>query len=187
MEVSHSLIAMTEQLSYNTGKRNAEAMREHPPAWRLVSAVTIDSLPLRSCDCTSNLQERFMFYIYGLRVKGDSEYRYIGCTSEPATRLMIHNSERRAKAKYEWMQQNRGKVEMVILSEVADRYDAAVEETRTIRKYKQGGHRLLNSQRSAAPTRDVSDETKEKMSRPRNRRMSKEQRVSELQKWLEKD
>ena len=25
-----------------------------------------------------------MFYIYGLRVKGDSEYRYIGCTSAPA-------------------------------------------------------------------------------------------------------
>lgn len=128
-----------------------------------------------------------MFYIYGLRVKGDSEYRYIGCTSEPAARMVAHASERKVKVKYEWFQKNRGNIEMVILSEVDDQYDAAVEESRIIRKYRQDGHKLLNTQQSAAPIRTISDETKAKMSKPKKRRMSKEQRVSELRKWLKDD
>jgi predicted GIY-YIG superfamily endonuclease len=126
-----------------------------------------------------------MFYVYGLRLKGDSEYRYIGCTSEPDVRLMAHLSyDNKGSDKYTWLRENKDAVEMVTLATVEDRYDASVIEANQIAKHRRAGHRLFNFH-ARGITQAMSDETKAKLSAPKKRRMTKAQREAALRKWFE--
>ena len=129
-----------------------------------------------------------MFYIYGLRLKGSDEVRYIGCTMNPDVRMVAHSSyDKKGSAKYCWMRANRGNIEMVILSEHAETEDAMVEESRQIAKHRRAGNRLFNQQAHSRAPRAMLDETKQKLSKPKPRRMTATERQDALRKWFESE
>ncbi len=129
-----------------------------------------------------------MFYIYGLRLKDDTEYRYIGCTLDPDTRMLAHTSyDKRNRDKHNWIKANAANVEMVILAQREDPDEASKEEARQIANHRRTGHRLFNRQ-SHSPTRHaMSDETKAKLSQPKKRRLTPEQRQAALREWFKED
>ena len=87
-----------------------------------------------------------MYFIYGLREVGSAEFRYIGQTQNPSSRLATHKSpdaKGRQQEKYTWVSQS--EIELVVLHECEDQYDAAELEYDTIRKYRKKNHRLFNN------------------------------------------
>lgn len=92
-----------------------------------------------------------MFYIYGLRLKGEREYRYVGSTVDMEKRLWAHfgdadrlpdqaNPELR-----QWLRDNgRNGVAMDMLQEVEEERDKRPTEQRWIIKLTKDGHRLFN-------------------------------------------
>lgn len=89
------------------------------------------------------------FTIYGLRLTGSDEVRYIGQTiGSPALRLKGHY----ASALYrpfnrplcEWLIANRGSVEAFVIVTAAARGAACVRERVTIQDFAERGDRLFN-------------------------------------------
>ena len=129
-----------------------------------------------------------MFYIYGLRLKGSDEFRYIGCTINPDVRMVSHSSyDAKGSEKYGWMRANRGGIEMVILSEHVESDAAMVEESRQIAKHRRDGHRLFNHQAHSRAPRAMAEETKQKLSKPKPRRMTADERQAALREWFKSE
>ena len=97
------------QMSYNTDKRNAEAIHEYPPAWRLVRASHMSIVPLAPVACHRS------FFVSAKNGKpcnkcGGNEWYNDGhcvtCTNERQRRYYRDNPEpKKANAK-KWKQQN---------------------------------------------------------------------------------
>jgi len=86
------------------------------------------------------------YFIYGLRLKSTTEFRYVGYTyKEINKRLTEHYDEKQNKDKTEWLSQNKGNVETIqIETFISDIPYAHKQEIYWIKFYKDSGHRLLN-------------------------------------------
>lgn len=109
---------------------------KYAPKW------VYDSLPERSPGTA---------YVYGLRVIGSKQFRYVGSTVQPKKRLTGHG----AAARYgtvrnhrlqDWLQDNIGSIEMVILKKCKES-DRLLEEKEKARQLTRAGHFLLNIKR----------------------------------------
>jgi len=88
-------------------------------------------------------------YIYGIRLLGSDEYRYVGLTQ---ARLAVRFAKHRANARsgrrtafYDWLRKHSSEVTIEILERVAtSRADLGHAEIRWIADLKSAGHRLLN-------------------------------------------
>lgn len=124
--------------------------------------------------------------VYGLRLEGTSEFRYIGMTTKSlGLRCRQHNimtTNNFTYAVYKWLRKySSSKVEMVLLS--ACKPDVRVVsqfETFWIKHYRSSGHRLLNSTDGGEGLFNPSEETRRKQSEaaklrvgPRNNRYGK--------------
>jgi predicted GIY-YIG superfamily endonuclease len=90
------------------------------------------------------IEERFMFYVYGLRLKSDSEYRYVGSTNDLRRRMWGHKSgEHRNPEKDAWVEASRSQLTLDILEEVNDG-DRLTAEQNWIAKLTNEGHNLFN-------------------------------------------
>jgi hypothetical protein len=95
--------------------------------------------------------ERFMFYVYGLRLASESEYRYVGGTSNLRLRFWGHlRGEDRNPKKDDWVAANRNRITMDILEELPETDRAA--EQRWIAKLTNEGHRLFNIRKAQGNT-----------------------------------
>jgi predicted GIY-YIG superfamily endonuclease len=127
------------------------------------------------------------YYVYGLRLKGTAEWRYIGCTTNKDSRELAHRSyDRKNPSKWKWMREHGQAVEMIILSTFDDEYEAATEEARLIRYYRAEGYKLFNKRVGGSNARPMLEETKAKLSRPKKRRMTTAQRGNALKDWFDK-
>lgn len=87
--------------------------------------------------------------IYGLRLKGDREVRYVGQTNDaPIVRLAshlkaatraVHNPEL-----CEWLRSNRPNIEAFAIAKVATRQEALSHERVIVALCRRLNHRLLN-------------------------------------------
>lgn len=88
------------------------------------------------------------FYVYGLRLRGEREVRYIGETSGPPEfRLHLHLAaarKRRIGALGEWLLANEGSVEAFKISAVNTRSEARATERAIIALCLRLNHRLFN-------------------------------------------
>lgn len=85
------------------------------------------------------------FTIYGLRLKGDEEVRYIGETNTDINfRLLAHCRHTKQPALRNWLDTNAGNVEAVTLDVASSRSEAHDLERLAISHHLDLGHRLLN-------------------------------------------
>lgn len=132
--------------------------------------------------------------IYGLRISGTSEIKYVGQTRNGAAhRLIIHMRESRNEAKtsplYVWLRANPGNVEAVVLESVPAEDESLVNEREVhwINFYREAGSGLLNvlpggyfPKSTNAPSgedhynfgRKHSDETRKRLSKSRKLRVT---------------
>lgn len=116
---------------------------KYAPKW------VYDSLPERVHD---------LAYVYGLRVIGAKQFRYVGSTVQPKLRLTGHGAAARQGTVsnpelQEWLQKNVGNIEMVILKQCLES-EKLKNEKDTIRQMSSLGHSLFNIRR---PTRNPTD------------------------------
>ncbi len=102
-----------------------------------------------------------MFYVYGLRLANDSEYRYVGSTYDLDARLYQHYQfDGGNPEKDRWLAENYGQIELDVLAEV-DEVERRKAEQEWIVMLRQDGHRLFNIRRAHRNTfADLPDEEK---------------------------
>lgn len=86
--------------------------------------------------------------IYALRLKGDTEVRYIGQSANPAERLRGHISHARGmpwRTDFaEWLVRHESEIEVVLLTTAETREDARCVERTTVATFVALDHRLFN-------------------------------------------
>lgn len=97
-------------------------------------------------------------FVYGLRVIGGKQFRYVGSTVQPRHRLTSHFVAARTdnvknQRLQEWLSANEGNVEMVILGK-CDRSAVRKLEKDKARQLSALGHSLFNLKR---PTQDITE------------------------------
>lgn len=88
-----------------------------------------------------------IYKIYGLKVIGDNEIRYIGLTKNSLTyRLRGHKKEKRRNPyKIKWVAKNKSEIEIVLLEDnIPDLKTANDREVYYIGLYRKNGSRLIN-------------------------------------------
>ena len=87
------------------------------------------------------------FTVYGLRLKGDKEVRYVGQTGQPEQRLFGHFSQ--AQMNYQtplcqWLREHQPSVEMFKIGYAETRAEALAIEKAIIALCRRLDHRLFN-------------------------------------------
>lgn len=85
------------------------------------------------------------YTVYGLRLKGKEEVRYIGETNtDPNFRLLFHCRHAKQPDLRNWLDANAGNVEAITLDVASSRSEARDLERLAISHHLDRGHRLLN-------------------------------------------
>lgn len=119
------------------------------------------------------------YVIYGLRIKGSGEFRYIGLTTTSLRqRCKEHNVMTRRShhyAVYKWLRAHMSdEVEIVVLCLcITDNAFLCAVEAKLISHYRAAGHRLLNSTAGGEGLLNPSSETRLKQSLAASKRVGK--------------
>lgn len=93
------------------------------------------------------------YFVYGLYEPSNGELRYIGKTTDPASRLASHLSPQATKSMRVWVRSlGENRPVLRVLSEYTNEAEALIAEHEQIRKYRKSGARLLNSLKFGTPS-----------------------------------
>lgn len=87
--------------------------------------------------------------IYGIRLIGDPEIRYVGQTGKGVERRLYEKAYFARRdwgdaLMSQWMRDNEGRVEVVVIDTVTSEVDARAAERATVKMLSNIGHRLFN-------------------------------------------